>query len=52
MAQWVRNLNTVAQAAVEAQVQSLARHNGLKDLVLQLWVRFNPWPGNVHMPWV
>ena len=32
---------------------------GLKDPALpqlwsrlQLWLEFNPWPGNVHMPWV
>ena len=25
----------------------------VKDLaLLQLWLRFNPWPGNFHMLWV
>ena len=34
-------------------------HSGLNDLALpqpwhtlQLWLRFNPWPGNFHVPWV
>ena len=25
----------------------------VKDLVLSLlWLKFNPWPGNFHIPWV
>ena len=33
MVQWVKNPTAVAQVAVEAQVQYLAQHSGLKDLV-------------------
>ena len=54
--QWVKNLTAVAWVALEARVQSLAQHSGLKDLVLlqlqcrlQLRLRFSPWPGNFHM---
>ena len=57
MVQQVKNLTAMAQVAVEAQVQSLARCSGLKDLTLpqlwcwsQLWLRFSLWPGNFHMP--
>ena len=32
VAQWVKNLTTVAQVAAEVQVQSPAQGNGLKDL--------------------
>ena len=43
----------VAQVTVEVQVQFPAQHRELKDLVLlPLWLRFNPWPGNFHMLWV
>ena len=52
--QWVKNLTAAAQVPVEAQVRSLARHSGLKDLALpelwQLQLGFNPWPRNFHMP--
>ena len=58
MVQWVKNLIAVAQVAMEAQVQSLAPHCGLKDPTLmqlqlksQLWLRFNPCPKNFHMLW-
>ena len=57
--QWVKNPTSVAQVIVEAWVWSLAQYSGLKDLMLpqlqhrllQLWIRFSPWPGNIHMPW-
>ena len=53
MAQWVKNLTVAAWVIVEVQVQALAGCNGLKDLALtQLWLRFNPWPGNFHVPQV
>ena len=52
-----KNLTAVAEVTSETQVQSMARHSGLKDLVLpQLWcgsqlrLRFDPWLGNVHRP--
>ena len=45
MAQWVKNLTA------GAWVPSLAQCNGLKGLaLLQLQLRFNPWPKNFHMP--
>ena len=51
--QWVKNLTAMVQAAAKVQGQSLAWHSGLKDLaLLQLLLRFNPWPGNFHMPQV
>ena len=53
--QWVKNLNltTAAVVAAEVQVQSLAQWVDLKDTVLsQLWLKFHPWPGNLHMLWV
>ena len=50
---WVKNLTSVAQVAVEARVQFPDWHSGLKDPVSpQLWLRFNPWPENFHIPWV
>ena len=59
MAQWVKNLTTVAWVTAEVRVQFLSWHNGLKDLtLLQLWHRlqlqigFNPWSWNFHMQWV
>ena len=53
MAQWVKNLTTVARIAAAAWVSFLAWSSGLKDLALpQLWFRFNPWPRNFHMPQV
>ena len=59
MAQWVKTLTAAARVAVEAQVQYLPGYNVLKDLALprvrhrsQLWLGFNPWPGNSHMPQV
>ena len=51
--QWIKNLTAVAQVAVEAWVQSLAWHSGLKEPALQqLWLGFKPWLRNFHMPWV
>ena len=57
--QWAKNLTAVARVTVEVQVQSLAQCSGFKDSVLpQLWcksqlqLRFNPRPGNIHMPQV
>ena len=59
MMQWVENLTAAAWVTAEVQVQSPAQCNGLKDPVLpqlwlglQLWLGFNPWPRNFHMPWV
>ena len=53
MTQWVKNLTAVAGFAVEVRAGSLAQGSGLKDLALpQLWLGFNPWPGNFHMPQV
>ena len=53
--QWVKNLTAAAQVAAEVWVLSSAQHSGLKDPALlqrrsQLHHRFNPWPGNLHMP--
>ena len=51
MVQWVKNLTAVAWLTMEAQVRSLVQHSGLKDPVLmQLWLEFNLWPGNFHLP--
>ena len=56
MVHWVENPTAAAWVIAEMQVQALAGHSGLKDLVLlqlrprsQLWLRFSPWPGNVHV---
>ena len=58
MVQEVKNLTAEAQVAAEG-VGSLAWGSRLKDMVLpqlwcmlQLWLRFNPWSGNFHMPHV
>ena len=57
MAQQVKNPTAAARVPANVWVQSLAQHNGLKDLALlqlwrrsQLWLRVNPWPRNIHMP--
>ena len=43
----------MAQVAVKAQVQCPAWHSGLKDpALLQLWLGFNSWPREPHVPWV
>ena len=53
MVQWVKNLTAVAWIAVEAWFQSLTGFSGLKGpALLQVWLGFNPWPGNFHKPWV
>ena len=56
VAQQVRNWTAVAGVTVEVWVSSLFWHSGLKDLALlqwqcrlQLWLRFNPCPGNFQM---
>ena len=53
VAKWVKNLTAV----VEVQVQFPAWCLGLRDPALlqlwhrsQLWLTFNAWPGNFHMP--
>ena len=58
VARWVKNLTAAAQVKAEAWVQSLAQCSRLKDPALlqlqcrsQLRLRFDPWPGNFHMPW-
>ena len=49
--QWVKNLTVAAQVTAEVWVQSLTQCSGLKDLaLLQLQLRFDPWPGNFHRP--
>ena len=51
MAQWIKNLTAVARVPAEAWIQSPAWSSGLKDLALaQLWLRFNPWSRNFHVP--
>ena len=51
MAQWVKDPTAADQGSAEVQVLSLAWHSQLKDPALpQLWLGFNPWPGNFHMP--
>ena len=50
MVLWVKNPIAATWVAAEVQAQSLAWHSGLKHLVLlQLWLRFSPWPRNLHM---
>ena len=51
MAQWVKNPTVATLVSVE-----VPKHSVLKDSALpQLWcrsqlrLRFNPWPGNLHM---
>ena len=51
--QQVKNPTALAPFAAEEQVPSVAWCTGLKDLALpQLWLGFNPWPRNFHMPQV
>ena len=51
MVQWVKNTTAVAHVTLEVWVRSPAWHSGLKDLtLLQLYLGFNPWPGNFHRP--
>ena len=59
MVLWVKYPTAVAPVAVEMRGRSAAWRSGLKDPALlqlrhrsQLWLRFNPWPGNVHTLWV
>ena len=59
MVHWIKNPTEAAWVTAEVWVWSLAEHSGLKDLALlrlwhrsQLWIGFNPWPGNFHMPWM
>ena len=60
MVQWVKDLTAAAQVTTEAWVPPPAWPIGLKDLALpqlllhrlQLWLRFNPWPRNIHMLWI
>ena len=54
---WCRGFRVLLQWL--GLVQSPAQCSGLKDLALwqlwyrsQLWLRFSPWPGNIHMLWV
>ena len=42
--QWDKNPIAVAQVATEVWVQSPAK----APVLLQLQLRFNPWPGNFH----
>ena len=51
MVQWVKNLTVAAQVAREMQVPYPAQQ--VKDQVLlQLQLRFNPWPRNFHILWL
>ena len=59
MARWDKNTTAAAVVAAEAQVGSLAPCSELKDPALpplqlwrrwKLWLGFNPWPRNFHMP--
>ena len=57
MAQWVKNPTAAAWFAAKVQIRSPVWHSGLKDPALlqlwrrsQLWLTFNPWPRNFHMP--
>ena len=57
MAQWVKNPKVADWVDTEARVRSLIWHCGLEDLALpqlwhrlQLWLRFDTYPGNFHMP--
>ena len=59
VSQWVKNSTAAVPVASEAWVQFLAQDNELKDPALlqlwhrlYLWLRFNPWPGNIHVPWI
>ena len=59
MAEWVKDLTSVAWVAAKVQVQSSAWLSELKDLLLpclqcrsQMHLRFHPWPKNFYMPWV
>ena len=59
MARWVKNWTAAAQVAIEAWVQSPVLCSRSKDLALlqmwnrsKLWLEFNPWSGNSHMPQV
>ena len=59
VAEWVNNLTAAAGVNGEAEVQSVAQGRELKKLALlqlqhrsQLWIGFNPWPENFHMPLV
>lgn len=50
---WFKNPTAASRVAAEAWVQSPPWSSALKDLtLLQLWLRFNPWPGNFHRPLV
>ena len=52
VSQWVKNLTVVAWVTAEVWVWSLGWRSGVKDPVLpQLWLVFNPWPGNIHLQW-
>ena len=53
VAKWVKNLSAVVQVPVQFPAWCL----GLRDPALpqlwhrsQLWLTFNPWPGNFYMP--
>ena len=56
MVQCIKSPIAASQVTVEVEVPSLAQHSGLTHPVLpqvphrlQLQLRFNPWPRNVHM---
>ena len=58
MVQWVKNLTAAACVPEEVCFCYLSQHRGLKDPAFPqlqcrtvMWLRFNPWPRNFHMPW-
>ena len=59
VAQWVKNLTEAAQVTMKVWVKSPAQHSGVKyplllwlQLSLQLWLRFDLWPRNFHIPYI
>ena len=45
-------LHMATKAILKKQMGSSFLAQGVKDRMSLLWHRFNPWPGNFHMPWV
>ena len=49
--QWVKNPTAVARDTAEVQLRPAVQQSRLKDPMLLhlLWLRFSPWPRNVHV---
>ena len=51
----MENKEKISQEALVLKKTKILEFPGglaIKDLVLSLlWLRFDPWPGNFHMPW-